>query len=152
MEEANIYIRVCWNELIKVGGYGAIIERNGIIRELSASYCPISQRRLSLIGVVAALDSLPRPCKIKLFSGSEYVISGVRKKNWLIKWSRRNWRRSDRQKVKNADLWIDLLDLMERHNIDFVWIREYNGFEWGEEYHDRCYELAYTAIASGKMG
>ena len=144
MKAVNIYVGTYVNTL-RIGAYGVIIEDNGTTKELSGSYRSTTEHRIRLSGVNVALNTLIESCEVTLYTDSEYVINGI-KKGWAKSWSRRNWRISDGKKAKNADLWEELLDLTEKHNIDFVWIRCRNGSEYGHEYFQRCDELAIESI------
>ena len=147
MREVNIYIGAYVN-FLRIGAYGAVIEDNGKTRELSRCYHSTTEYRIRLSGVTAALNTLTESCEVTLYTDSEYVVNGINK-GWAKSWSRNNWRISDGKEAKNADLWAKLLNLTEKHNIDFVWIRCRNGFEYGNEYFKRCDELAIDSVRRG---
>jgi ribonuclease HI len=152
LKEVAIYIRTEWHEFLRVGGYGAVIECDGKTHEILGGTGDnrISPYRLSLRATVAALQALPEACEVTLHSNSEYVANGI--KGWALKWRENNWHRSDGKKVENADLWEEVLDLMETHGIGCVLIENHNGFEYGNEYHERAYELAVKAVRRGITG
>jgi ribonuclease HI len=151
----RVYISAYVNPNVRIGGFGIIIENefgDGLKRELSGSLCPVTPNRIRMLGIIEALDylRLRGPRDITIYTDSEYIINGIRKKSWSRKWRSRNWLRSDGEEVKNADLWAEMLDLYEFHNIEFILIKERNGCEWGAEYNERCYELALEAIRRGR--
>lgn len=127
------------------GGYGAVLiyrdpsgERH--VRELSAGYRRTTNNRMELMGVIAALEALVRPCKVELHSDSQYVVNAFNK-GWVSGWIRRGWKTAGKQPVKNPDLWKRLLAAKEPHDVTFVWVKGHAG----HTYNERCDELATTA-------
>jgi ribonuclease HI len=147
MKVVDIFISAYVNKF-HAGAYGAVIVENGKTVELSQYYKQTTQRRIRLFGVVSALNNLPNPYEATVYVDSEYIVDGINK-GWANIWRKRDWLISDDSKAKNADLWNSLLDLTERHNVDFVWIRKHNGNEYGYEYNARCVELAINAVKRG---
>ena len=72
-----------------------------------------------------------------LTTDSQYVVNAI-EKGWLAGWKKNNWRKSDKSEVLNVDLWQRLSDLLDRHTVDFVWVRGHNG----HFYNERCDKLA----------
>ena len=96
---------------------------------------------MELTAVIEALKALKRPCNVTLYSDSKYVIDSINK-DWVYKWKANNWIKSDRKPALNTDLWKELLTLLEVHRVKFVWVKGHNG----NEYNERCDELAVKAI------
>jgi ribonuclease HI len=89
---------------------------------------------------IQGLRALKKTARVLLFSDSRYVINGVTK-GWAKRWRRNGWMRSDTEPAENSDLWGDLLDLLERHEVEFHWVRGHAGTPENE----RCDELAVRA-------
>ena len=51
---------------------------------------------------IAGLEALKRPCRVRLYSDSQYLRDGITK--WIHGWKRRDWRTADKQPVKLAAL------------------------------------------------
>lgn len=119
------------------GGYGVILRYNGHIKELSGGDSVTTNNRMELTAVIRALDALKEPCKVTLTTDSQYVVNSVEKK-WLYNWEKKNWIRSKNDPVPNTDLWKQLIPLLEKHEVKFVWVRGHNGHPENE----RCDELA----------
>lgn len=119
------------------GGYGVILRYNGHIKELSGGDSATTNNRMELTAVIMALDALKEPCKVTLTTDSQYVVNSVEKK-WLYNWEKKNWIRSKNDPVPNTDLWKQLIPLLEKHEVKFVWVRGHNGHPENE----RCDELA----------
>jgi ribonuclease HI len=65
-------------------------------------------------------------------------------KSWVKRWKARNWMRTKEEKAKNPDLWETLLQLCERHQVSFYWIKGHNN----HLENDRCDQLAVAAAAT----
>jgi ribonuclease HI len=135
-------------DVSRVGAYGVVIEENGTTRELSACHWPTTKHRIRLSAITAALNTLSELCEATVYVDSEYIVNGINK-GWAKSWRRRNWRISNCEKAKNADLWDKLLTLTEKHDLDFVWVRNHNGYEYGAVYNARCDEMAINAVKTG---
>jgi len=77
---------------------------------------------------------------VKIITDSKYVVDAINK-GWLYNWQARDWKKSDKKRVLNVDLWKELLPLLEFHNVDFQWVRGHNGHAMNE----KCDALAKSA-------
>ncbi|MDR0839061.1 MAG: ribonuclease HI [Oscillospiraceae bacterium] len=118
------------------GGWGAILLYGAKKRELSGGAPQTTNNRMELTGVIAALSALTEPCGVTLYSDSKYVVDAINK-GWLKNWVRLGWRKKDGE-VKNPELWQELLPLLEKHSVKFVWVKGHDE----NEYNNRCDELA----------
>ena len=98
---------------------------------------------MELMGVIAGLEALRRPCEVEVHSDSQYVVNAFNK-HWVDGWRRRGWKNAKKEPVKNPDLWQRLLAAMEPHSVSFVWVRGHNGAALNE----RCDELAVAAATA----
>ena len=119
------------------GGYGVILRCDGREKEISGGEPHTTNNRMELSGVIAGLEALKFPCRVVLQTDSRYVVDGI-EKGWAKSWRRNNWIKSDRKPALNKDLWEKLLDLLEVHEVSFVWIKGHAGHEENE----RCDKLA----------
>ena len=127
------------------GGYGAVlqyVDKKGVLheKELSAGYKKTTNNRMELMGVIAGLEALNRPCEVKVVSDSAYVTKAFTE-HWIEGWIRRGWTRGKNEPVKNADLWKRLLKAKELHQVTFLWVKGHAGHPENE----RCDVLATTA-------
>ena len=130
------------------GGYGAVLQYvNGKgelhERELSAGYKKTTNNRMELMGVIAGLEALNRPCLVEVVSDSSYVVKAFTER-WIDGWIKKGWRRGKNEPVKNVDLWKRLLKAKEPHEVSFRWMKGHAGHPENE----RCDRLA-TAAADG---
>lgn len=128
------------------GGYGVVMLYNGARKELSAGYRRTTNNRMELLAVIKALEALKEKCHINLYSDSKYVVDGATK-GWARKWKANGWRKSDKSKALNIDLWDRLLSLLDYHEVNFIWVK---GHADNVE-NERCDLLARNAIEGGNL-
>ena len=141
MKHVNIYTDGACRNNPGRGGWGAILVYEGREKELSGGEPMTTNNRMELSGVIAALSALKEPCLVTLTTDSQYVVNAI-EKGWLESWSKNGWKKSDKSRVLNVDLWEKLLDLLDVHKVEFVWVKGHNG----HPYNERCDSLA-TAFA-----
>jgi len=122
------------------GGFGAVLLFGDKRLEISGGYRNTTNNRMELLAVISALERLTRPCNVTLYSDSQYVVDAVTKR-WVYSWQNRGWRKADRKPALNVDLWQRLLPLLEKHEVEFRWVRGHNNVVENE----RCDRLAVEA-------
>lgn len=113
------------------GGYGAVLKYvapDGVEhrRELCAGYKRTTNNRMELMGAIVALEALKRPCSVELHSDSQYVVNAFNK-HWVDGWQRKGWKTSNKQPVKNIELWKRLLAAKEPHRVQWLWVKGHDG-------------------------
>ena len=109
------------------GGWGAFLRFGEHKKELSGGEAMTTNNRMELTGVIEALSALNRPnCEVKLTTDSKYIVDSVTK-GWARSWRKNGWLKSDKKPALNADLWEKLLDLLDTHNVKFVWVKGHAG-------------------------
>ena len=119
------------------GGWGAILEFNGVEQELSGGEANTTNNRMELTGVIRALQALKEPCIVELYSDSKYVIDAL-EKGWAVSWRSKGWIKSDKKPALNPDLWEILLDLCQVHRVNTHWVKGHAS----NPKNNRCDELA----------
>ena len=122
------------------GGYAAILRYDGHVKEISGCEPSTTNNRMELKAVITALKTLKEPCRVTLYTDSQYVVKGMTE--WIHGWVKRKWLTSDKRKVMNKDLWQSLLELSKIHIIEWRWIKGHNRHPENE----RCDRLAKLAI------
>jgi ribonuclease HI len=97
---------------------------------------------MELTAAIAGLEALKRPCRVRLFSDSQYLRDGITK--WIHAWKQRGWHTADKKPVKNVDLWQQLEAAAARHEVVWEWVRGHAGHPENE----RVDALARAAIAA----
>jgi ribonuclease HI len=128
------------------GGYGAVMLAGGARRELYGGYRRTTNNRMELLAAIVALEALIEPCTVTLHSDSLYVVKAMRE-GWPQQWRANGWRRKTKQPAVNPDLWARLLDLCDRHDVTFVWVRGHAG----NRENERCDRLAVEAALSNNL-
>jgi ribonuclease HI len=113
-------------------------------KELSGGFRCTTNNRMELMGVIVALQAINRPAQAVVYSDSTYVVSAV-EKGWARRWRARGWMRDGQNRAENADLWAALLDLLDKMEVDFRWVKGHASHPENE----RCDRLAVQA-ARGK--
>ena len=119
------------------GGWGAILVYNGHEKELSGGLPETTNNRMELTAVITALSALKESCSVTLTSDSKYVIDGITK-GWARSWKEKGWIKGDKTPALNPELWDALLTQVDRHQVEFVWVRGHAG----HPYNERCDRIA----------
>ena len=96
-----------------------------------------TNNRMELTAVIQGLSALKEPCQVHLTSDSKYVIDAVTK-GWVYSWKNNGWRKADKKPALNVDLWETLLPLLDKHQVEFVWVKGHQGHPENE----RCDKMA----------
>jgi ribonuclease HI len=122
------------------GGYGVVMLSGDSRKELSGGFRKTTNNRMELLGVIEGLKALKTSCDVTIYSDSKYIVDAIGK-GWLDNWIKRNWVKSNKERVLNPDLWKQLCILLSKHNVKFEWVRGHNG----NVENERCDVLAVTA-------
>ena len=113
------------------GGWGAILIWNGKEKELSGGDAQTTNNRMEMKAVIEALKALKKPCKVSIHSDSALIINAMTK-GWIQNWQKRGWRKADKKPVENKELWVDMLKVMNPHQITWVKVKAHAGVELNE--------------------
>lgn len=129
------------------GGWGALIRHGNKEKEISGGEPDTTNNRMELRAAIEALNALKRPCKVKLSIDSTYVKDGITK--WVFNWQKNGWRTAAKKPVKNADLWQDLVEAVERHDIEWHWVKGHAGDADNERADVLASDAAMNIMANG---
>ena len=121
------------------GGWAALLRYGTVEKVISGSEADTTNNRMELMGAIAALEALTRPCGVRITTDSQYVKQGMQQ--WLARWQANGWRTSDKKPVKNQDLWERLAAAVARHRVEWFWTRGHSGHPDNERV-DRAARLA----------
>lgn len=107
------------------GGWGALLDYNGRVRELSGGEPNTTNNRMELMAAIEGLDALRERCKVQLYTDSTYVQKGLTE--WLPRWKQNGWRTAGKKQVKNVDLWQRLEAAAARHEVNWHWVKGHSG-------------------------
>lgn len=123
------------------GGWGVLMMYNGRERELWGGEPHTTNNRMELMAAIAALEALKRPCRVELYTDSQYLRNGIT--TWIGGWKARGWKTAQNDPVKNVDLWQRLDEAQRRHKVSWHWVRGHSGHPENE----RVDGLAQRGIA-----
>lgn len=126
------------------GGWAAILLSGVHRKEISGGEAATTNNRMELLAAIEALAALKEPCRVELFTDSQYLRDGIDR--WVAGWKRNGWRTRDKKPVKNEDLWRRLDTLVPRQQIVWKWVKGHAG----HEYNERCDELARQQVVGTK--
>jgi ribonuclease HI len=108
------------------GGWGALLRYGSHEKELHGGEAlGTTNSRMELMAAIQALESLTRPVTARLHTDSAYLRNGITQ--WLPTWKRNGWLTAGKQPVKNADLWRRLETAVERHQVEWLWVKGHAG-------------------------
>ena len=122
------------------GGYGAVLLCDASRRELAGGYRMTTNNRMEMMAAITALQALKRKCAVTLYSDSHYLVRAI-SEGWAQRWRANGWRRNRREKALNPDLWEQLLQLCQHHEVQVRWVKGHAG----TPENARCDELASKA-------
>jgi ribonuclease HI len=128
------------------GGWGVWLKWGDHEKELFGGEPETTNNRMELTAVIEALASLKRRCRVRLHTDSQYVHNGI--STWIHDWKKRGWRTADKKPVKNVDLWQKLDEMVQKHDIEWIWVRGHDGNPGNE----RADELANKGVATATPG
>jgi ribonuclease HI len=130
------------------GGWGVVLRYGETEKELSGGEPATTNNRMELMAAIMGLESLRRPCPVKLSTDSTYVKDGITR--WIADWKRRGWKTADKKPVKNVDLWQRLETAAAHHEIEWEWVRGHAGHPENER-ADRLARDAIRAVREGMV-
>ncbi|GGA55798.1 ribonuclease HI [Pelagibacterium lentulum] len=126
------------------GGWGAVLQYGGTVKELKGGAALTTNNQMELTAAIEALNALKRPCKVELYTDSQYVKNGIG--GWLFGWKKNGWKTAAKKPVKNVELWQALDEAVKRHDISWHWVKGHAG----DELNERADRLANEGMAPFK--
>jgi ribonuclease HI len=122
------------------GGYGVVLVHLKKRMEIGGGFRLTTNNRMEIYAAIKGLESLNKSCRVTLYSDSQYLVKAMMA-GWAARWKKKNWWRTRTERALNTDLWQRLLDLCERHEVKFVWVRGHAG----NKENERCDQLSCEA-------
>ena len=107
------------------GGWGVLIEYGELSKQLYGGDVSTTNNKMELTAAIMALKEIKEPCEIILYTDSKYVLQGI--EEWIHNWKKRGWRGANKKPVKNIELWKELDELRDEHNIKWNWVKGHSG-------------------------
>lgn len=145
MKEVSIWTDGACKGNPGVGGWGALLVYGKHRKEIYGGEPNTTNNRMELTAVIEALALLKQPCVVHVYTDSVYVQKGM--KEWIHGWKQRQWRTASKQPVKNADLWQQLDQLSQQHQLQWHWVKGHAG-DAGNERADQLANLGVEQITA----
>ena len=125
-----------------LGGWAVVLisPAHGVQRELYDSEPNTTNNRMELTAAIRALQALKYPCSVTLHTDSTYMRNAFTR-GWLEKWRSNGWLTSNKEPVLNKDLWEELFDLSQKHDIEWRWTKGHAS----DAYNNLCDALVQKA-------
>jgi ribonuclease HI len=108
------------------GGWGAILRYGRHEKEICGGEADTTtNNRMELMAAIRALEALTRPALVRLHTDSEYLRRGITQ--WVRTWKLNGWKTGENKPVKNIDLWRRLEAALERHQVEWFWVKGHAG-------------------------
>ena len=130
MKTVNIYTDGACRGNPGDGGWGVIIEYEGVSKELYGGQRNTTNNQMELKAAIEGLKALKESCDVTLTTDSKYVMDGIT--SWIDNWKKNSWKNSSKKDVKNKDLWIELDKYRTKHNVNLKWVKGHSGNEKNE--------------------
>ncbi|MDA0241585.1 MAG: ribonuclease HI [Proteobacteria bacterium] len=122
------------------GGWGVLLRWNGTEKELLGGEPKTTNNRMELQAVIEGLKALKRHSKVAIYTDSQYVQRGMTE--WLAGWKAKGFKIKGGEMRPNHDLWIELDEISQKHDIQWHWVKGHAGHVENE----RADELARRGI------
>ena len=103
------------------GGWGVYMIYQDHKKKIYGHECNTTNNRMEMMAAIKGIEALNKKCHVQIFTDSIYLQKGITE--WIYNWLKNNWRGSDKKLVKNADLWQNLYDLVQQHEIKWHWVK-----------------------------
>ena len=141
MEKVIIYTDGACSGNPGPGGWGAILMYKDTKKEISGGNKNTTNNIMELTAALEGLKMLKFPCEVELYSDSAYLVNGF-SQGWIYNWQKNNWQTSNKEPVKNKEIWQEIYSLTKVHNVKFIKVKGHSD----NEFNNRCDELARNAI------
>lgn len=141
LKQVDIYTDGACSKNPGPGGWAAVLLHGDHVKEMSGFIPETTNNRMELFAAIQGLSALKRPCEVRLYSDSSYLVNAFTK-GWIDNWQRNGWKTSNKQPVENQDLWKVLINLFRKHQVQFLKVKGHAD----NEYNNRC-----DALATGQI-
>jgi ribonuclease HI len=123
------------------GGYGVVLVHPKKRVEASGGFRLTTNNRMELFAAIRGLEMLKQPCRVALYSDSQYLVKAMME-GWVANWKKKDWWRTNTERPENVDLWKRLEALCQTHQVEFRWVKGHAGHPENE----RCDQLSMAAL------
>ena len=138
--ELSFYTDGAWSSKTDMGGWASICVEDGEIIDTQSGQEPFStNNRMELMAFLSALENINTiqtgHTKVFIYTDSAYIANSINQK-WYANWMSNGWKTSDRQAVKNQDLWTRIIALYikakDRFNLEVVKVKAHSNNKFNQ--------------------
>lgn len=96
---------------------------------------------MEITAAIKGLQALTKACRVTVYSDSKLLVEAFNS-GWIDNWQKNDFRQG---KIKNIDLWREILKTIEPHQVEWVWVKGHQD----DPLNNRCDRLARQAITDG---
>ncbi len=122
------------------GGWAALLRYGTAEKSIFGSDNDTTNNRMELTAVIEGLKALTKKCKVNVVTDSQYVCRNA--ENYLDGWVKKGWKGSNKKTILNVELWQELYELLQKHDVTWTWVKGHAGHPENEIVD----ELARNAI------
>ena len=137
MKQVTIYTDGACSGNPGPGGWGAVLIYGDHEKDISGGELDTTNNRMEMMAVIEGLRALKDKCNVAIYTDSTYVMKGLTE--WLAGWKAKGWKTAAKKPVKNKDLWLELESQVNRHQVEWNWVKGHSG----DEYNERADKLAF---------
>lgn len=141
MQKVTIYTDGACSGNPGPGGWAAVLMYNEHRKEISGGEKDTTNNKMELLAAIKALDCLKNECEVSLYSDSAYLINSF-EKGWIYNWNKNGWKTSDKEPVKNRELWEELYKHSKIHKISWIKVKGHSD----NEFNNLCDKLAREEV------
>ena len=122
------------------GGWGTVLMSGHHRKELFGGEAQTTNNRMEMMAVIRGAEALKRGCSVDIYTDSVSVMKGMTE--GVEGWKNRGWLTASKNAVNNVDLWQRLEQALDRHAVNWNWVKGHSGVPGNE----RADELARQGI------
>ena len=126
------------------GGWGVLMRSGAHEKTLYGGEAQTTNNRMELLAVIEGLRALRRACRVTIHTDSQYAMKGMTE--WMENWKKHDWRTADKKPVKNVELWQALDEQVNRHQVQWRWVKGHAG-EPGNERADQLADMGVESLS-----
>jgi len=147
MQTVKIYTDGACSGNPGAGGWASVLIFGDKKKEISGFDPNTTNNRMEIMAAIQGMLALKSSAyNVEIISDSSYLVNAINK-GWLENWKKNNWKTSNKEEVKNQDLWAQIDELNAKYKPKYTWVKGHAS----NEYNNRCDELAVGQIKSHRQ-
>lgn len=136
MREVNIYVKSSIKSTRKRDGYIAyvlelITDKKPVTLSGFEKVEQMTSNQSELVAITQALKRMLKKCVLTIYTDSTYIGAAIENK-WIDEWQKKNWLNAKGEPIANAEIWQNLLKLLEGHQYSIVLDFKHEYASWME--------------------